>query len=555
MLPKKEFLNFPFVLIIGFIILISGYLLFFTGIIDIKAAAGDLITSFDGDGIVVFNPSSGDDTPNATAIDSSGIYVVGWDEAIALGNPQWRIEKRSTSTGALVTSFDGDGIVQGNFSSTNDIANAIAIDSTYMYVAGYDMSLGSGNAQFHIEKRNLTTGALVTAFDGEGIVQSNFSSANDIANAIAIDSTYMYVAGYSGISGSNVQWYIEKRNLSNGALVTSFDGDGRVVSNPSSDQDVIFSIAIDSTYMYVAGYDSSPGSGNSQWRIEKRNLTTGALVTAFDGDGIVVSNPSSGGDTIRTIAVDSSGIYMAGNNVGDPLPWLIEKRNLTTGALITAFDDDGLVNSSGEPYAIAIDSTYMYVAGYDWPGGDWQWRIEKRNLSNGALVTSFDGDGIVTSNPTIARGDAILSIAVDSSGIYAVGYDSTPGNNVQWRIEKRSNTTTCTGPVSISWIDSSIIANSTKIRKVHVDELRSWIDSRRVDAGLSNYSWTDSSIIANSTKIRKIHMDEMRSAISSVYTTCGQSAPSWTDSTITANSTKIRKIHMDELRSSVSNAP
>ena len=58
---------------------------------------------------------------------------------------------------------------------------------------------------------------------------------------------------------------------------------------------------------------------------------------------------------------------MAGNNVGAPLPWLIEKS--TTGALITAFDDDGLVNSSGEP-TIAIDSTYMYVAGHDWPGGD-----------------------------------------------------------------------------------------------------------------------------------------------------------------------------------------
>ena len=61
----------------------------------------------------------------------------------------------------------------------------------------------------------------------------------------------------------------------------------------------------------------------------------------------------------------------------------------------------------------------------------------KKKSFNGALVTSFDGDGIVTSNPTIARGDAILSIAVDSSGINAVGYDSTLGNIVQWRIEKR----------------------------------------------------------------------------------------------------------------------
>ncbi len=113
----------------------------------------------------------------------------------------------------------------------------------------------------------------------------------------------------------------------------------------------------------------------------------------------------------------------------------------------------------------------------------------------------------------------------------------------------------CTGPVSISWTDPTITANVTKIRKVHIDELRSWIDSRRTDAGLSAYSWTDSTITANSTKIRKVHFDEMRTAISQVYTQCGQSAPTWTDPTLTANSTKIRKVHIDELRSFTASAP
>ena len=493
MLPKKEFLNFPFVLIIGFIILISGYLLFFTGIIDIKAAAGDLITSFGTNGAVTSNPSS---------------YNYG------------------------------------------DISKSIAIDSTYMYVVGHDMSPGDGNYQWRIEKRNLSNGALVTSFDGDGIVTSNPSSNNEIAYSIAIDSTYMYVVGYGGILGSNVQWHIQKRNLSNGALVTSFDGDGIVTSNPSSYQDVAHSIAIDSTYMYVVGYDQSSGDGNSQWHIEKRNLSNGALVEVVFGSSSAMA---------YSIAIDSNYMYVAGYESLVSPQWHIEKRNLSNGALVTSFDGDGMVVSSSNAmaYSVAIDSTYMYVAGYDRSliSGSYQWRIEKRNLSNGALVTSFDGDGIVTSDPS-PNSDIANSITLDSSGIYAAGYDSSPGsNNYQWRIEKRSNATTCTGSISISWTDPTITANSTKIRKVHIDELRSWIDNRRTDAGLSNYSWADSTITVNSTKIRKTHFDEMRSAISDVYTTCGQSAPSWTDSIITANSTKIRKVHMDELRSAVSSAP
>ena len=56
--------------------------------------------------------------------------------------------------------------------------------------------------------------------------------------------------------------------LSSGALVPGFGAFGAVTGDPSTASDVAFSIAIDSTAMYVVGYDCSPGA--SQWRIEKR---------------------------------------------------------------------------------------------------------------------------------------------------------------------------------------------------------------------------------------------------------------------------------------------
>ena len=195
-----------------------------------------------------------------------------------------------------------------NPSAGNDAVWRIAIDSAYMYVVGVDSS--PGNYQGRIEKRNLSDGALSAAFGTSGVVTSNPSTGTDYTTGIAIDSTYMYVVGWDSSPGNNSQWRIEKRNLSDGALVTAFGTGGVVVSNPSASIDAALGIAVDSTYMYVVGWDSSPGTG--QWRVEKRNLSDGALAAAFGTGGAVVSNPSASDDYAYSIAIDSTYMYVVG---------------------------------------------------------------------------------------------------------------------------------------------------------------------------------------------------------------------------------------------------
>ncbi len=411
------------------------------------------------------DPSADADAANTIAIDTAGgfMYVAGYEFFLA-NNSRWYIEKHNLSDGALVTAFDTDGILTSNPSGGHDQANTIAIDTAggFMYVAGYQSgyqptgdicSMDGNNIKcWRIEKRDLTTGALVTAFGGDGSVTSDPTNVDDIINDIAIDTAggFMYVVG---MASSSLQWRIEKRNLSDGALVTAFDTDGVVVSDPTSGNDIPNTIAIDISggFMYVAGYDNNGVGGLAQWRIEKRNLTTGALVTAFDTDGVVVSDPSGGGDTANTIAIDTAGgfMYVAGDEsvAGATIDWRIEKRNLTTGALVTAFDSDGIATSSPSPSndsinTIAIDTTggFMYVAGNQ--SGN-VWRIEKRNLSDGALVTAFDTDGIVVSDPTTGA-DQANTIAIDTTGgfMYVAGYQApgggcTVGSNC-WRVEKRN---------------------------------------------------------------------------------------------------------------------
>jgi hypothetical protein len=70
-------------------------------------------------------------------------------------------------------------------------------------------------------------------------------------------------------------------------------------SNPSTDNDFAYGVAVDSSGLYVVGFDDV--AGNYRWRIEKRSLTTGGVIWA------VASNPSTSYDEAYGVAVDSSG--------------------------------------------------------------------------------------------------------------------------------------------------------------------------------------------------------------------------------------------------------
>ena len=145
----------------------------------------------------------------------------------------------------------------------------------------------------------------------------------------------------------------------------------------------------------------------------------------------MTNNPSSGDDEINAFAIDVSGgaMYLVGSDVtpGNN-EWRIEKRNLSNGSLVYATTTNP---SSGNDFAAAVAlntaSGTMYIAGRDTAPGDAQWRIESRNLSDGSLVYA------TTSNPS-GNIDIPGGIAVDTaSGVmYAAGR-----TDAGWRVEKR----------------------------------------------------------------------------------------------------------------------
>ena len=387
-------------------------------------ANGTLVSGFGINGVIANNPSTGGDETTRTIADSTGLYVVGVDNIPGGIDTQWRIEKRNLTTGALLWT------ATNNPSTNRESPTGVAVDSTGLYTVGVDHSLGLTHAQWRIEKRNLTTGALITTFGTSGVVLSNPSVNDDAPRSIAIDGSYMYIAGDdSVVSQLDRRQRIEKRSLATGALVTGFGSSGALAVN------LISGTSSDSFNSIAASFGSLYVTGNG--RIEKRSATSGALDTTFGTSGVV-----SGAYT--QVIVDGSALYAL---KGESL-WVIEKRNLTTGVLLwsrakgtTATSFNSITLDANGVYGVGSFDTGTTVSCLGLACPVTQVYAERFSLASGATVWSQKGAIVGISN-------LLMDGTVYAGSLYSVGKDllaygtfGVPANS-QWHIEKRTTVPT-----------------------------------------------------------------------------------------------------------------
>jgi hypothetical protein len=85
---------------------------------------------------------------------------------------------------------------------------------------------------------------------------------------------------------------------------------------------------------------------------------------------------------------------------------------------------------------IVRDGTHVFVAGYDSFPGDFRWRVEKRNFSDGSLNPSFGTGGVFLHDPS-SNDDEANAIAVNPSFVFVGGIEKVPTNaDSRWRVEK-----------------------------------------------------------------------------------------------------------------------
>lgn len=100
------------------------------------------------------------------------------------------------------------------------------------------------------------------------------------------------------------------------------------------------------------------------------------------------------------------------------------------------------------------------------------------------------------------------------------------------------------------FIDSTLTANVSVIRAVHINELRQRIDAVRARYTLAPFSYTDPPPTAGTTNVLARHITELRTALSDVYLAAGLMQPVYTDLSLAAGAA-IKAVHIAELRSFV----
>jgi uncharacterized delta-60 repeat protein len=243
---------------------------------------GSLDASFDGDGKVTTD-FGGIDQPQGIAVQRDGRIVVaglsfganGGDSVLARYNPN----------GSLDASFDGDGKVTTDFGGSDELLG-LALQRDGKLVAAGDAA-PAGDSDSLVARYN-TDGSLDASFDGDGKVFTDFGG-DEQAFDVALQRDGKIVAAGLTTTANNSDFAVARYNA-NGSLDDTFNGDGRVVTDFGGDE-VANAVAIQQDGKIVAAGEFDTGTRDFA---VARYRANGSLDTSFDGDGRVVTD--FGGD-------------------------------------------------------------------------------------------------------------------------------------------------------------------------------------------------------------------------------------------------------------------
>lgn len=214
-----------------------------------------------------------------------------------------------------------------------------------------------------------------------------------------------------------------------GDLDTSFDTDGRVISNFGSTYDQVFDSAIQPD-----GKILITGQINHNLGIARYN-PDGSLDTSFDTDGYVTfphPTPPFNFES-RSVLAQSDGKIIAAGWGGDSSGgYIFIARYNSNGSLDTGFSGDGWVTQPGPFIAHQLYSVALLPGGriltlsksYGFFGGQDEVVLSRYN-PDGTPDNTFDSDGVAFSFPGLAINPEEMAVQADGR-IVMVGWTGSP---------------------------------------------------------------------------------------------------------------------------------
>jgi uncharacterized delta-60 repeat protein len=294
--------------------------------------------------------------------------------------------------GALDTDFDpGAGVDQSVF--------AISAQTDGKIIIGGDFTTVAGVSRNSIARLN-RDGGLDSSFDPG-------SGANDLVNAVALQTNQVIIAGYfTEVNGTN-QAYVARLDHT-GGLDASF-GSGSGIDGP------VLALAVQNDGKVLIGGEFTTLSGTSRNGIARLNAD-GSPDTNFDpGTGA----GGAGLASVRTIALQADGKVVIGgvftNVNGTPRNNLA--RLNSNGHPDTGFNPNVDLTGAGflaGVYALAVQNNSKIVVGGDFA------RVNGTGRRNIAQLNS-DGSLDTTFNPGDGPDFAVNSVAPQSNGKVVIG--------------------------------------------------------------------------------------------------------------------------------------
>ena len=428
-----------------------------------------------GDGIVTTAIGLGNDIAHSISVQSDGKIILAGESQNGAVKDFALV--RYNSDGTLDTGFGkGSGIVTTNLGGS-DIGRGMSLQSDgKILVTGtshngtdkdialvrfntdgsldtnFDMQALNANPTFIEDGSPVVLDTDVTIFDAELSAADNFDGAtltlvrNTGANSEDIFSATGTLSaltqGSSLVVGGTTIGTVTTNSA--GTLVLTFNSNATNTLVNSAMQQIAYSNSSDAPpanvqidWRFDDGNSGTQGSGGALQAVGNITVDITAVNDAPTfgfGDGIVTTDFGSGDDAGYTVSVLADGkLLVAGQHYnGSDFDFALTRYN-TDGTLDTSFSSDGILttiigagNDKGRSLTVQADGKIL-VAGISHNGSNNDFALARYN-ADGTLDTSFDGDGILTTDFG-ADNDKGYSVTVQTDGKVLVAGESFNGSN------------------------------------------------------------------------------------------------------------------------------
>ena len=390
--------------------------------------AGALDETF-GTGGTVIAPVGSDAVARDVTIQADGKILVGGNTG-SYGSYDLALARFNTD-GTLDSSFGTGGKVITSVVSGDDYGSAVAVQPDGKIVQGGFSNVG-GSYDFSIVRYN-TNGTLDITFGSGGKVVTSLGTGDDYISSVVIQSDGKIVAVGSTRNGGDPDLGMVRYNT-DGTLDTTFGTDGIVVTALGTSHNLGGAALIQTDGKILISGEVY--SGTAMDSVLVRYNSDGSLDTSFGTDGIAILPLSTDNDSLWSVAIQTDGKIVAGGySYVDSVRYFAVIRCNSDGSMDETFGTDGLVttNLGGRPigHSVLVQSDGMIIlAGdiwdYDGWGADF---VAVRYHTDGSLDSTFGNGGMVIVEVG-ASNDWTCSAALQSDGqIILAGSSGVDGHD------------------------------------------------------------------------------------------------------------------------------